>query len=336
MEEVSDITPENCAAPSAGETPAPQKKHVWLKRILWTLLVCAGAVLVVVAFFLGPILKFAVNKSGASMLGVDTLSVGELTVYPFSGYVCVRDVVVGKPVDPEIKFSRDLLSLEYFEFDFEMLSLFSQKKIIDRLVVKNLYFRYEKNNPDKSNVAVIAARFSNPEAAEKKSEEPEKKEAESEPIYLAARYVDIQNISVNAYFNGIPTPIPPVSVEFKNGIGLTEDLTPAQFGMRFAGNFMNVFRMLNGTVLGDFAGATAGMISDAAGFTADVVSDAAEGTVSAVSDVAGATVDAAGATINIVSDVAGTTTDAIGAGAKKVFNLFSSDEEEEKESDNEK
>lgn len=337
MEAVSEITPENNAGLPAEESSPPKKKRVWLKRLLWTLLAGIAVLLVVVAFFLGPIVKFAVNKSGASILGVDKCSIGDLAVYPFAGYVRVRDVTIGKPTDTEIKFSRDLLSLEYLEFDFEMLTLFSQKKIINRIELKNLYLRYEKNSPDKSNVEVIAARFVKPESEKPEPETPEKEEAESEPIYLAARYVDIENINVNAYFNGMPTPIPPVSFEFKEGIGMDEDLTPMQFGMRFAGNFMNVFRALHGTMLGDLAGAGLGAISDAVGFTADAVSDAAQGTINIVTDVADVTADAAGAGFGIVSDVAGATTDAVSGTAKKVFNLFSSDEkEEEKEADKQK
>lgn len=288
-------------------TAAPQKKKSLLKRLLLWMLAIFAIVLVLavlcVAFFLGPIAKTVVNKTGASILGVDKLSIENLELYPFVGYVRVENVLVGKPVGAGTQFSRDLLSLEYFEFDFDVITALSQKKVINRIVLRNLELTYEKPASGKSNVEVLAARFENPESEKSPKtpdEDTKKSDAESEPIYLAARYVDIQNIRVNAYFSGVPTPIPPISFEFKDGIGLDENLTPVQFGLRFAGNFMSVFRMLNGTIIGDFTGATVGAVSDAAGFTAGLVSGAAEGTANAVTDVADATGAVLGSAVKIL------------------------------------
>lgn len=299
--------------------PEPKKKKSLPKRLLlWTLAIFAtvsALVILCVAFFLGPIAKTVANKTGAAILGVDNVSIGQLELYPFVGYVRVENVLVGKPVGAETQFSHDLLALEYFEFDFDVLTAFSQKKVINRMVLKNLSLTYEKPATGKSNVEVLAARFEK-QKSEKSPKTPgesaKKTDAESEPIYLAARYVDVQNIRVNAYFSGVPTPIPPISFEFKDGIGLDENLTPVPFGLRFAGNFMSVFRMLNGTIIGDLTGATVGAVSDVAGFTAGLVSGAAEGTATAVTDVAGAT----GAVLD---------------GAVKILDAFSSEKKEESE-----
>lgn len=297
----------------------PKKKKPLLKRLLlWAFAIFAmvlALVILCVAFFLGPIAKTVANKAGASILGVDNLSIENLELYPFVGYVRVENVLIGKPVSAETQFSHDLLTLEYFEFDFEVLTAFSQKKVINRIELKNLNLTYEKPATGKSNVEVLAARFEKPESEKspKASDESAKKsDAESEPIYLAARYVDVQNIRVHAFFSGVPTPIPPVSFEFKDGIGLDENLTPVQFGLRFAGNFMSVFRMLNGTIIGDLTGATVGAVSDVAGFTAGLVSGAAEGTATAVTDVA----DATGAVLD---------------GAVKILDVFSSEKKEDAE-----
>lgn len=341
MEQASDITPENTDTPVPEEgTPEPKKKRVWLKRILWTFCALFALILLVVAFFLGPIAKTVVNKIGASTLGVDKMSVDSITIYPFGGYVRVENFVVGKPVgDAGTSFSYDLVNLDYFECDFAVRTVLSQKKVIDTLQLKNLILTYEKLLNGKTNVGEILARFEPKEDAapaektEKKGDSDKK--TPDEEIYLAAHYVDIENINVRAYIAGVPSaPIPPISVEFKDGIGLDENLTPLQFGLRFAGNFMSLIRIFQGSLIGDFTGATVDAVSDAAGFTANVVSDAAKGTATVVTDVAGVTADAAGATVSAVGDAAEATAEAVSDTAKKVFNIFSSDDKEN--SDNKK
>lgn len=332
MESVAETSSENSAEIQPEAQDKPKKTRVWLKRIFKFLLVCAALLVLVVGFCLGPIAKTAVNKFGAEMLGVDKMSVDSIAIYPFGGYVRIENFVIGKPTESGTDFSRDLFSLEYFEFDFDVSTALSQKKVIDRIELKNLSLNYEKNAPAASNIEVIAKRFIKDDADKPEPPEPEDEpDSDGDPIYLAARYVDIQNIRVNAYFNGIPSPIPPISFEFKDGLGLDENLTPMQFGLRFAGNFASVFRMLRGTIIGDLTGMTADAISSAAGFTVNAVSDAAKGTASVVTDVAGVTADVAGATVGVVGDAAGATTEAVTDTAKKIFDIFSSDKKEDSE-----
>lgn len=343
MEEKSDINPESGTELTAEKKSQPKKKRVWLKRILWALLAGTGLIILIVAFFLGPIAKTLVNKFGASTLGVDKVSVDSITLYPFGGYVRVENLVVGKPItNSDADFSRDLLRLEYLEFDFAVRTALSQKKVIDLLKLKNLDLTYEQTLNGKVNVDELRAhlekRFGVSGESESEVKAASESEEETEEMYLGAHYIDIENINIYAYIRGMPSaPFPPISFEFKDGIGLDEDLTPLEFGIRLAGNYMSVIRLFRGSAVGDFAGATADAVSDAANFTADVFSDAAKGTASVVSDAAGFAAGAAGVTANAVTDVAGATGEAISDGAKKVFNLFSSDKKEEKEdSDNEK
>lgn len=335
MEEVSATASEN--EPSV-EAPFPStKKRSRGKRILCALLVPATLLALIVTFFLGPIVKTLVNQIGASVLGVDKISVDSLTIYPFGGYVRVENFVIGKPAGiVGSDFTHELLRLDYFEFDFSVVTAFSQKKVIDSIVLKNLLFSYEQQLNGNTNIGALAAKFKSKETDESAEESGTKDESESkepsEEIYLAARYVDIENINVRAYIAGVPSaPIPPISFEFKDGIGLEENLTPVQFGLRFAGNFVSLIRLFRGSVIGDFTGATVGAVSDAAGFTANVVSDAAKGTATVVTDVAGVTADVAGVGVHAVVDVAGATTEAVGETAKKIFDLFSSDKEDESE-----
>lgn len=336
MEEKTDNVPENNAALPAETTTPPKKKRVWPKRVLCALAACVALIFLIAAFFSGPIAKLLLNKFGASVLGVDKVSVDSIALYPFGGYVRVENFVIGKPVaNPNADFSRDLLRLKYFEFDFAVRTALSQKKVIDRLQLKNLDLTYEQLFDGKTNVETIIAHleseFGTPDEKQPAPKpEPVPAEEEPEEIYLAAHYVDIENINIYAYVRGMPSaPIPPISFEFKDGIGLDENLTPVQFGIRFAGNFMSLIRLFRGSVVGNIAGATADAVSDAANFTADVVSDVAKGSASLVSDTAGLAAGAADVTVTAVSDVAGATTEAIGDGAKKVFNIFSSEEEDD-------
>lgn len=328
----------NNAALAENETPAaagtPKKKRRLLKRLALVAGTLVALLLLFVAFGLGPVAKWAINSAGAGILGVDKMSVETLVVRPFGGYVRVENFVVGRPVVEGEDFSQDLMNLEYFEFDFEALTALSRKKIIRTLALKNLRLNYEQLISGVTNVGALAKRFAAPATEEAETPaEPEPETAPAEEIYLAARFVDIDGVRVSLYMGAVPSPLPPISVEFPEGLGLDEDLTPVQFGMRFAGNFMSVFRLLRASGISGAASAAVGAVSDAAGATAGAVSDAAGATVDAVSGVAGATAgavsDAAGATADVVSGAANATTDAVLDAGKAVLDIFSGAEKKD-------
>lgn len=331
MEERIEIAPEMVPDSPDEARARPQKKRGWLRHVLWVLLVLFVLFVTVIAFLLGPIAGFAINKFGASALGVDVCSVDSVRIYPFGGYLRVENLVVGKPLEtPEAKFSEDLLRLEYFEFDFALRSALSRKKVIDRLELKNLSLTYEQLAGGKSNVGELLARFEEEKGAEAPSSEPEADETPSEPVYIGAHYINIEGVRVRSYFSGVPSMVlPPFSVQFKDGIGLESDLTPVEFGVCCLGKYASLIHVFQDSMIGNAAGAAAGAVSNAAGFTADVVSGAAKETASVVTGVAGATAGVANATVNVVSDVAGATTEAVTETAQKLFNIFSSDEEED-------
>lgn len=333
MEERTEIVAEKASELSAEERAQPKKKRGWLKHVLWVLLVLFVLFVTLIAFLLGPIVGFAINKFGASALGVDVCSVDSVRIYPFGGYLRVENLVVGKPLDtPEAKFSEDLLRVEYFEFDFALRSALSRKKVIDRLELKNLSLNYERLADGKSNIGELLARFEKEESDADSSAVTEAEDAPSEPVYIAAHYIDIEGVRVRSYFSGVPSmALPPFSVQFKDGIGLENDLTPVEFGICCLGKYASLIHVFQDSVIGDAAGVAAGAVSNAAGFTADVVSGAAKGTAAVVTDVAGVTADIAGASVHAVADMAGATSEAVGETAKKIFDLFSSDKKDEPE-----
>lgn len=333
MEERTEIAPEKTPDSPAEECARPQKKRGWLRHVLWVLLVLFVLFVTVIAFLLGPIVGFALNKFGASALGVDVCSVDSVRIYPFGGYLRVENLVVGKPLEtPKAKFSEDLLRLEYFEFDFALRSALSRKKVIDRLELKNLSLTYEQLADGKSNVGELLARFEGEKSDAVSTSEPETDDTPSEPVYVGAHYIDIEGVRVRSYFSGVPSVVlPPFSVQFKDGIGLENDLTPVEFGICCLGKYASLIHVFQDTMLGDAAGAAFGAVSNAAGFTADVVSGAAKETAAVATDVAGVTADVAGAGVQTVVDVAGATGEAVGETAKKIFDFFSSDKKDEPE-----
>lgn len=316
--------PENTApeadAPADDDAPAPSKKRRWLKRILIALAAFIVVVLLVVAFLLGPIVKFGMNTFGASLLGVDKCSVDSVKIYPFGGYVRFEKIFIGKPIDGEHTFSNDVFSLDLVEVDTDMFSLFAQKKILDRFELRGLTAEYEQLFDGTTNIDVILknllgekteeeleaeAKEAEAEAAAKEAEEAEAEPEEPEEIFIAARYFVIENVKVGATERGLPVAFPAMSADFADGIGIDEDLTPVSFGMKVAGNFVSVIDFFRKSALSDAAGAAVGAVGDAAGATADAVSGAAGATADAVGDAAGATVDAvsgaAGAVVDLFS-----------------------------------
>jgi len=294
------------ATETAESVPTPKKKRRWLKRILIALAAVFVLVIIVVAFFLGPIVKFGVNTFGASMLGLDECHIGSAKIYPFGGYVRFENVLIGKPSDGVNTFSYNVLSLDLMEVDVEVLSLLSQKKIIDRLEILNLSADYEQLLNGETNIGVMMKNLlGEPKEEEEEpvaEEEPKEDDEPAEDIYIGARYFVIKNVKVGATLRGIPTTFPSMSSEFENGVGIDEDLTPVSFGMTVGGNFVSVIDFFRKSVVGDAFGSAANAVSDAAGATADAVSGAAGATAGAVSGAAGATVDAVSGAAGSVVD----------------------------------
>ena len=139
----------------SADNEKPKKKCRWLRRILWALLLVVVLVLTIVAFFLGPIVKFGVNTFGASFLGVDKCSIESAKIYPFTGHVRFEKILVGKPVLYGSEFSHDVFSVDLIDVDADIFSLLSQKKVFDRVEIINPSATYEQLRSGIANVDVI-------------------------------------------------------------------------------------------------------------------------------------------------------------------------------------
>lgn len=265
------------------------------RRILIAVAACivvlGAAFLVVIGNFLGPIVKAGANAVGASILGVDKFSIGTAEIYPFSGYARFENIFIGKPVEEGLDFSRDMLSLEFVEVDVDLSTLLSQKKVLERFELRNMNANYEELLGGESNVEVVVDHVLGKGSfdemlngeEEETDDEPKSDEAEeADEMYVAANYLVIENANAGASVRGVPAMFPSFSASYPDGVGLDENLTPDDFAVKVAGDYLNVF-----SSLGDATGAAVGAVGDAAGATTDAVGDAAGATVDAVSGAAG-------------------------------------------------
>ena len=319
-------TEENLAPAETFPESVPAKKNGGIRRILKRVMIAALAIfallIIVVAFFLGPIVGFVANTFGASLLGVDKCAIGSATIYPFGGYVRFENVEIGKPISQSATFSKNLFSVELLEIDADMFSLFSQKKILDRLEIRKISANYEQTFSGETNVNavlenVLGESVPADEAAEEEIDEPEADDVPAEEIFVGARYFVIEDVNVAAFIRGVPVVFPPMSSHFEDGVGIDEDLSPVAFGVKVAGNFMSVIDFFRNSALGDATGAAVGAVSDAASATADSAKAAAGATVDFVSGAASFTGDAAGNAAGAVGDAAGA-----------VFDFFSGSDDE--------
>lgn len=292
-------------APAKDDAPASEKsgdepccccaRRRRRRRILIAIAACivvlGAAFLVVIGNFLGPIVKTGANAVGASILGVDKFSIGTAEIYPFSGYARFENIFIGKPVEEGLDFSRDMLSLEFVEVDVDLSTLLSQKKVLERFELRNMNANYEELLGGESNVEVVVDHVLGKGSfdellngeEEETDDEPKSDEAEeADEMYVAANYLVIENANAGASVRGVPAMFPSFSASYPDGVGLDENLTPDDFAVKVAGDYLNVF-----SSLGDATGAAVGAVGDAAGATTDAVGGAAGATVDAVSGAAG-------------------------------------------------
>lgn len=315
-EEIAQETPTSADAEDVPATP--KKKRRWLKRILITLGAILAAILIVVAFFLGPIVKFAVNTFGSSFLGVDRCSIETAKIYPFTGHVYFEKILVGKPIAKGAAasaFSYDLFSVDLVDVDVELISLLRPKKVLEHLEIRNVAVNYEQLFDGQANILVLLKNITGdpkPEEEVAKTEEKVEEKVAEEPkeIFISAEYFVIDNVKIAAYIRGVPFVFPAMSADFSKGIGMDEDLSPVAFGMKVGGNFMSVIDFFRKSAIGDATTATINAVSDAAVMTGDAAKAAAGATLNIVSDAATLTGDAAKISVGAVTDAAELTGDA--------------------------
>ncbi len=199
-----------------------------VKIILGVLVALIVAILLIVQFALGGIIKGAVNKIGPEALGAP-VSIEGVTVSPFSGFVHFKGFVIG---NPEGFHTDSAAKLSEFKVKLDLPSLLTDKIIIKEILVDGAQVTFEKSLRSSNfatlqqNVEEFAASFQKPTTGE---EAPAVEEKPAEKSEKPAKNVQIDKLLITngkvsfsiTAFKGqaISLPLPTINRE---GIGADE------------------------------------------------------------------------------------------------------------------
>jgi len=171
--------------------------------------------------FLGKNIKAGIEEFDRSILGVD-VTIGNLTVNPFDGYIDCEHLIVHNPVGYTSPY---LLKAEKVFLDIDMLKLsssFMNKVSVDRMVFKDITAIYEKKWGSSNMQEVLQFLNEEPETApevaekalpkgreeggeamkEKKTKKVGTGAVEQNDVVYELHRVDVQNVSVNVRLAG--------------------------------------------------------------------------------------------------------------------------------------
>ena len=208
---------------SSTESGAPKKSSLLrkiCKGVVWTVGTILAIVLLTVAvllIFLNPIAKFAVEKVGPKILGVD-LRVEKIRVDPLRGRIEIREFYMDNPRDKGYG-SDCAIHLGHVDAEVDIKSVLKNEKIIIRdVTLKNIHINYEADLFLNSNIQDIINNIN----ALKSEEEKKKKEAEQkgeEPpaeVRLQVDHFVLDDVGLYIYAKGasvgagIPLTIDPI------------------------------------------------------------------------------------------------------------------------------
>lgn len=140
-----------------------------MKTVLKFILFIFLAIILVMFFFGGPVIKNAVNKTAPIALGVP-VSIGDAQLYPVRGILKLSDLVIG---NPEGFKTESLFKMKELYFHFNVPSFFTKKVIIHEISIIGPEITYEATM-NGSNVGVLQKNLEGDK--EKNGDKPEKKE----------------------------------------------------------------------------------------------------------------------------------------------------------------
>ncbi|MCD8298343.1 MAG: hypothetical protein LUD39_01095 [Opitutae bacterium] len=242
---------------AAIETGGKKAKPPIYKRLWFMILVpiCLIVVIGIVVLLLAPsaVVKCALNKYGAEILQVDKFSVGSLSVNPFTQSLTMRNFVMGHPTTGG-DFSEDMVTIDYLNAEVSLAESNGRTKvIIENFTVEGLTTTYEKPLNGKANFDVLLDNLTAASGNKDEAEDSDNNDEEEEEIYVGARRFLVDGATVRMIYSGVPTPLPPVTIDMQN-VGIDEDITATEFGMRVAANFLNVLNRMDLSEIGDLLG----------------------------------------------------------------------------------
>lgn len=268
-----------------------------MKKVLIIIGIVLVVLIVAVQFFLGGIVKTAIEKAGPQIAGVP-MTVEKVGINPLGGAVNVKALVIG---NPEGFKSESCMELGEFKLDMDMGSLFSDTIIIKRIRIDAPEITYERGLKS-SNLSTLLDNLKGDEPKEEQPEEEPKEKKAGKKVIIED--FQLNDAKVNATFTALggkklPVPLPPIHLQ---DIGKESDgASPVDV----------ISEVLNKVVasVGEAATATLKGAGDMAG-------KALEGATGAAGDALKGAGDTAGKALGGASDAAGKALGGAGDAAK--------------------
>jgi len=257
-------------------------------KILVGILIVLIVVVVVASFFLGDIVKGAVNKVGPLALGVP-VELQAAKVLPLSGLARLKGFSVGNPegFKSDYLFKVDLLSVK-----LKSASLLSDRIHIERIHIKAPQVMYEMKGLQ-SNIGALLASLEGEEGDDEKPAPAKEKKAPKKKggkgIQIDEILIEGGRLSVKTMATlGAPVAVPLPTIHI-TGIGAEEEggASPVEVASRIVSALVKAAgTAAAGAVKGTGAlvGGAGSLALDGAGATADVALESADAAVGAATE----------------------------------------------------
>lgn len=276
----------------SNETTETKKRRPRWPRVLAGVVVVLAALLLVLQYALGPIVKTTAERLGPSVLGT-RVDVTNAHMRILSGLVKMEGVVVGPPEG----FDANVFEMQNFRVDLDTASLFAGKDepiVIRDITVEGPFVTYElkgvRDNLHKL-LSNLGADDDEEKPEEEKKEEPEEKKEGGRKVVIGHFLFKDAKVRVAvAGGKGAVVPLPDIELT---------DIGKSSGGATALDATGQILRQITlGTVVAvkdvlvDLGAAAVDAAVGAAGAAADAVGDAAGAAADAVGDAADAAADA--------------------------------------------
>jgi len=291
----------------------------WVRRILLVVVILVIAVIVAVSFYLGPIIKGAVEKVGPEIAKVP-MELERARVSPLRGTAKLQGLVIGNPEGFKTPHS---VKLAAFSMNMSIPSVFTDKILIREILIDGPDIVYEMSLSG-SNIAKIQENAAGGKEAEPREEEPAEEKADE-----GGKKVQIDNLIIkngkirvsSGVMLGKAVVIPLPTIHLK-------DIGKEKEGASAAEVFSEVFGAVangvvgavtaSGKLIGDGAKALGAAGMKGAEMGADALGKGAEATAELAGKGAGAAVEGVKATGDVAAKGAGAAVDGAKATGKLV------------------
>lgn len=263
-----------------------------IKNIALTLVVLLIVVGIAVSFFLGGIIKTAVETAGPAVAGVE-MTLDKASVKLLRGKINLKGLVIG---NPEGFKTPSLMELSELVIDIDIKSLATDTIVIKQIHIDGPQITYERALKA-SNISKLQDNLA---VEEPKDEPKEEKEASTKPakkVIIDDFLLENGKINISITLAGgkqMTIPLPTLHLE---DIGKESD------GASIAVIIKEVTAAISKAIVSAVT-SSADFVGDAAGAAVGLVGDGAGAAVGVASDAAGAIGDGAGAAAGAAADAA--------------------------------